>query len=1646
MSKITTNNSAKKLRLLKYSLLASISAAAIIAIPFEGVASSKDTYQDIMEYKKALNRASSVKRRPSTKKGRESLKSNDSSQDIKDFYKNSSPVQHLEKERYTPTPRKKTSPDNFNSSGDKTFVTANNTTASSNASFVTANNTLPSTLSTSFDQMEYKYMALRKDVQMKMDKIDSAIEQSQGNNKKSLKQAKSSLSKKQKAILNAANIEEQIIELKKADSSSREENKIKELVKELKKSEKKVEKAYSDIETSFNELKLETETIISSGFDTSTVQQEPNSQSNFKPAQASTPKKRGVFSRVFSKGKKLFQDADTSAEEPTKLTKSQEQLQRTKAAKQGVADKNKATADEVKRKSLEYQAQIEQDENERIEKIRVDKEAQKKAQEVRKKQAAEAYAAAKKKNNIEEARIQKKLLMVALETEIEKKRVLLNNQESEQQVQDNLNQLERIKKILNQNPESLEATREGIGRIGSYEDKTVAEKKLLKIEKKQEKQEDLKLKIIGELAKEKPNHSDIKKYYEKVERISGEIKTEIGQITFPPQPPARNKNNTNNVSIPVTPRVQRIVDNSKYDSGGYLKPNPPSVQDYIEVFPDPVVNVQPQKEDQPKQHPTFTQADLNVRMLPLVETYVEVGGLIKNLQKTPSSSQQKLIDTSLASIKKEQKNLENIIQELNILRLKLVNKPQNEISYNRRIEEKLAEAKQIESRINGYQDKIKTNVGFIAANKEDTHIVPKNNLALLGHQNIEYSLHRINSANSNKRPVLFDRLLKDLNKKKDEAKAVWEQFIIYKENKERKDLNGDENRQIEAAEALLKQYNNDIKLVEEAFENYKEDSRKSNGIQSPASSNLEYLALEEKFTSLRKHDELDEELQKVSTKKSNVEAQYHELRRKRLNPENSQSLQDLAQKALNLSKQESQLQQDIEDLGSTPSSSNSSDSEVEIKVQGYSANPPQRYDSGFESLKNNSEILENGEIISEVNDVIKEVYKKFEKLVKPTQKDLGGLDYLDLEDKVQKAEESYIAERSEKPQNLENVEEDLRLKKLAIEALNLSKQLPLQAEVKSLEDDSLSDSSDSDVEIKAQGYSATPLKKYASVHSISHLVGSKEDLSVEFEKLVEAESLNNESKTDRENIDPKLKTEFKEIMDGFDRVAADINSELETLTAAKGLNDQPNANIGTKTEDASDQLLLSTNEHSSLGVSNGREDKPSSSRLSDGGKSEHRLLGVISDGKEDEDRFLGLSDGSDDEHGLLALSDGRESENDSLKLKDGDDKRSFLRLKSGEKDEDSFLKLIDSDDDYDSGIEEDLEYSKPLKKIDAITTIPLPQAVEEVKKSVAAIAPTTNQQIQTVQKVTKDSIFTRLDSIAVVKINEDNNAAIAAGDEESPVKRGLWMRTMYGVNNQGRVNNINGYRGINKGGTVGFDVEIDNNIIGIAYSNVHSVFKFKNNNNNDKEIIKSHIVSIYGQKELPKNFVLQGLVAASKNFIKNKTTYLFNNTKFKSNVKHRNHSYNAEALLNYNYLAKNNIVITPNIGLRYGKSRDGVYNETGISIQEIALATKENNILSGIIGAKTKIPLKNNNLGLTLHSSIEHNFNEKTQRVNRTIQIQGNKFTQNHIIPKQAKTAYNLGGGIIGSVKNTIISLDYNYYLNKRYHSHQGSIKLKVNL
>ncbi|MFY9589305.1 autotransporter outer membrane beta-barrel domain-containing protein [Rickettsia endosymbiont of Halotydeus destructor] len=306
-----------------------------------------------------------------------------------------------------------------------------------------------------------------------------------------------------------------------------------------------------------------------------------------------------------------------------------------------------------------------------------------------------------------------------------------------------------------------------------------------------------------------------------------------------------------------------------------------------------------------------------------------------------------------------------------------------------------------------------------------------------------------------------------------------------------------------------------------------------------------------------------------------------------------------------------------------------------------------------------------------------------------------------------------------------------------------------------------------------------------------------------------------------------------------------------------------------------------------------------------------------------------------------------------------------------------------------------------------------------------------------------------VNNFLIDRINQ-YKVALGAGDEDFNVQRGIWIRRLYGISNQDSICNISGYKAKWQGSSIGFDVEINNYIIGITYSNVRSVFNFKTNKDSDKELVKSHIFSIYGQKELPKNFTLQGVASIARNQVKNITNYSLNNIKYTSKNKYFNNGYNLETLLNYNYIIKYGMIIVPNFGLKYVRSHDAAHNENDVNIQNPLIRAKSHNIFTGIIGTKLLLPTKNISssikIGGTLQASIEQSFSEKTQKLTKTIISRANSsLEQSYIMPKQPKLSYNIGGNIFAYIKGIQISLDYNYHLHKYYRSHQGTIKLTKN-
>nr|WP_253308481.1 autotransporter domain-containing protein [Rickettsia endosymbiont of Ceutorhynchus assimilis] len=284
----------------------------------------------------------------------------------------------------------------------------------------------------------------------------------------------------------------------------------------------------------------------------------------------------------------------------------------------------------------------------------------------------------------------------------------------------------------------------------------------------------------------------------------------------------------------------------------------------------------------------------------------------------------------------------------------------------------------------------------------------------------------------------------------------------------------------------------------------------------------------------------------------------------------------------------------------------------------------------------------------------------------------------------------------------------------------------------------------------------------------------------------------------------------------------------------------------------------------------------------------------------------------------------------------------------------------------------------------------------------------------------------------------------AAGDEDTTIEKGVWISGLYNINKHGVWKDMSGYKGRTTGVTIGADTEFnDNDLLGIAYSNMRSNLKY--NKNCDKVNIDGHAFSLYGLKELKKNFSLQAVATILHNYVKNKIIYSGNHI----TGKYRNTSLSYETLLNYRHQAKRGINIIPHIGLRYGHTKDGSYKEHDIGTQHLTVAGKSQQLWTGIIGGRILFAPKNISDSIilipTLHGSIEKHFNSKNTAVNATITWKDKSLEDIITLPKQPKIGYNIGAGIVAKKSNTTIFMEYNCRLHKKYQSHQGMAKLKIN-
>ncbi|MFV9930635.1 MAG: autotransporter outer membrane beta-barrel domain-containing protein, partial [Rickettsia endosymbiont of Haemaphysalis japonica] len=286
-------------------------------------------------------------------------------------------------------------------------------------------------------------------------------------------------------------------------------------------------------------------------------------------------------------------------------------------------------------------------------------------------------------------------------------------------------------------------------------------------------------------------------------------------------------------------------------------------------------------------------------------------------------------------------------------------------------------------------------------------------------------------------------------------------------------------------------------------------------------------------------------------------------------------------------------------------------------------------------------------------------------------------------------------------------------------------------------------------------------------------------------------------------------------------------------------------------------------------------------------------------------------------------------------------------------------------------------------------------------------------------------------------------AAIGAGDEEASINRGVWISGLYGINKQGTWKNIPKYQSRTTGITIGTDAECINShdVIGIAYSRLESQY----NKKLGKTAVNGHLLSIYGLKALIKGFSLQAITSYGHNYIKNRAKSI-------NNIigQYQNNNLSFQTLLNYKYRTKYDLHFIPNIGFQYDYSRASNHKEYNVDIANLMIQKKSNQLFESSLGGKIvfKPIVTTNNIVLTpsLYGNIEHHFNNKHTKVNAKATFEGQTLQETIIILKQPKLGYNIVSNILMRRKNINVLLEYKYYTHRKYQSHQGLIKLKVNL
>ena len=286
-------------------------------------------------------------------------------------------------------------------------------------------------------------------------------------------------------------------------------------------------------------------------------------------------------------------------------------------------------------------------------------------------------------------------------------------------------------------------------------------------------------------------------------------------------------------------------------------------------------------------------------------------------------------------------------------------------------------------------------------------------------------------------------------------------------------------------------------------------------------------------------------------------------------------------------------------------------------------------------------------------------------------------------------------------------------------------------------------------------------------------------------------------------------------------------------------------------------------------------------------------------------------------------------------------------------------------------------------------------------------------------------------------------AGISAGDIMETY--GIWLRgSVTQATQKAKGGTSKGYKLNSSSVTIGLDTG-DESVVGIAYTFAQNDVKNKTAGQN-KDDIASHTISAYGKYILtPEVFLAgQGQFGVAEVKKKRNTADATNSV---ATAKPKAIILGAKAEIGYNYAVMQNVTLTPSAGIAYSDVKVKGYKESGPGLnREVGKITNNRTSLVAALSTKYIADMGGDMKAIPeLHAAIDYAFSTKNSDTVVTILDDIAPITTP--VKKAEKARYNAGASlkVIGSSKYEFTA-GYDYGFAKKFQSHTGTLKVRVNL